>query len=1194
MRTTLFSVLLLLSLSLNVSAKQPVSEGSSFTGKSVMACMGGTRTIKTSGGDYASFTTAINDINANGICPGGLIIYVDAGFTSTEILPALTVASSAAAPLTFVKSGIGSNPVIIAGTGIGISDAVVTFKGCDYVTWDGIDVRENASNITSNTQMEYGIMVTNASATNGTQNLIVRNCKITLNKTNTSTTAIYQSYSFTPSSTSGACSNNVFHKVVVENTYTGMLFNSYAGIPDNNCVVDSCTIGAVTANNIGGNGSQACWGFRANTMSNLKVYGNEIRNVTMSGTKNLGGLFLSGCSGTCDVYCNTVHDIKVTHTNAGTNSVPIGLRMEGAPGSVTNLYNNITYNFSNLYSTATTSMLIKAITINSQNTYTGTVNVYNNTAVVNAEALPTSCVFNCTYGTVNVKNNIFVNTSATNAVSKRYIWYHQGGTIASASNNIEYINTAGQNNFVGFLSTDYTTLQQWAAAISPASPSDGFESGSMNANPNFAGATNFTFTSATPAAKSGTPMLFISKDYTGSLRDLVRPTIGAYETTQPQSDLAAPVLSDVTITSGVVPMIDINLLDNSNGTSNATVRMWYRPQGSSAAFTGIDADTKPTAAMNGTYTWNNSLSGLAQGNYEFYLVVRDGQGAGQGIWANPMWKNTIGTTAFSVSDPPDFSSNPAAFSNVRTFTKMDAVAISWTGSLSTAWNTGGNWSGGNPPSISSDVTIPSGQPNQPVISSTALCNSLTINNGAILTVNPTYSLTVKGTTSLGGSQCLVIKSSIAGDASFIDNGTVNGPGTAKIERYISAPNWHYISVPVATANASIFNGCYLKKWSESAYAWTNIISPSAPFTITSGYALKSNTTSTYVYSGMPNTGTFTIPLTRTVSLPVSKQGWNLVGNPYPSAIDWDAISGWSKNNVANAIYIYNQGYSNYSTYINGIGTNQGSRYIAPGQGFYVVCTNPSGNLTMNNKVRTGNSSIFLKSAVEQDYIRLTVSDATHSDEAVIRFDQMATPGFDSDFDAYKILAENNPQLWTSNKNNGDAMYAVNSLGDVFSSPDVDVAFIPALTGTYTIAASEFENLAAQTGIYLEDKKTNTLIDLVETPEYTYNAEAGDDVNRFVVHFKNAAVTGIPAIVKVSDITLYPNPNKGNFTLSFGENVPDATTVEVYDIVGQKVLSTNYNNAGTADIDMNNAPAGLYFVVVRGDGVNKIMKFIVEK
>ena len=81
----------------------------------------------------------------------------------------------------------------------------------------------------------------------------------------------------------------------------------------------------------------------------------------------------------------------------------------------------------------------------------------------------------------------------------------------------------------------------------------------------------------------------------------------------------------------------------------------------------------------------------------------------------------------------------------------DCISGTWFGGKSTDWNTGANWCGGVIPDASTSVTIPSGG-NQPVIGAAgALCNNITINSGATLTIGGN-TLTVSGNwTNSGGT-----------------------------------------------------------------------------------------------------------------------------------------------------------------------------------------------------------------------------------------------------------------------------------------------------------------------------------------------------------------------------------------------------------------------------------------------------------
>ena len=67
----------------------------------------------------------------------------------------------------------------------------------------------------------------------------------------------------------------------------------------------------------------------------------------------------------------------------------------------------------------------------------------------------------------------------------------------------------------------------------------------------------------------------------------------------------------------------------------------------------------------------------------------------------------------------------------------------WLG-LTADWNTGTNWCSGTVPTINTDVIIPSGTPNNPVIGAAAVCRSLNINLGATLSITGSNTLSIKG------------------------------------------------------------------------------------------------------------------------------------------------------------------------------------------------------------------------------------------------------------------------------------------------------------------------------------------------------------------------------------------------------------------------------------------------------------------
>ena len=94
-------------------------------------------------------------------------------------------------------------------------------------------------------------------------------------------------------------------------------------------------------------------------------------------------------------------------------------------------------------------------------------------------------------------------------------------------------------------------------------------------------------------------------------------------------------------------------------------------------------------------------------------------------------------------------------------------------------------------------------------------------------------------------------------------------------------------------------------------------------------------------------------------------GWNLIGNPTPSTIDWNAASGWTKTNIDASIYVWNPAdtIGGYKTW-NGYAGNLGSGLISPFQAFWVKANNDNPLLICGNGVKTTGGH-FLEKMVDK-------------------------------------------------------------------------------------------------------------------------------------------------------------------------------------------------------------------------------------
>ncbi|MFZ4707362.1 MAG: T9SS type A sorting domain-containing protein, partial [Bacteroidales bacterium] len=491
----------------------------------------------------------------------------------------------------------------------------------------------------------------------------------------------------------------------------------------------------------------------------------------------------------------------------------------------------------------------------------------------------------------------------------------------------------------------------------------------------------------------------------------------------------------------------------------------------------------------------------------------------------------------------------------------------WTGAaLDNDWTTADNWNWcGGIPTGSTNVIIPSGSTVHVTSSpgSYAECNNLTIGSTAILVIDAGKALKVNGTiTNNNGASGLVIESDATGTGSLI-NGTASVDGTVK--RYYTGSAWHLISTPVSGIQPDIFVTHYLQNFTESTNVYTDIILTIGGLNVFQGYALWNTNTTPQVtsYTGPLNTGSYTSAVTN------FNEGWNLVGNPYPTAIDWLAVSGWTKTNVNNAIYLHKDN-TTWATFVGGVGANGGTQYIASGQGFFVRASD-AGSLAIDNGVKVFQNPTFFKETIP-NLIRLQASGNGATDEAVVRFTPESTAGFDGDWDAVKMFAADDavPQIYIK----GNAVYTISS---VPSAESVNVGFLCGTNGEYTIAATEINNFEE---INLEDTKTGTFTKLNDAA-YSFTYSTNDDPDRFILHLTPMSV---PEQNK-SGVHVYSQGRSVYVSLPSGNG-----EVTVYNLIGQVVASSTL----TPKLNrMELRSQGVYIVNVKAAGTTYSTKVVIR-
>jgi len=522
----------------------------------------------------------------------------------------------------------------------------------------------------------------------------------------------------------------------------------------------------------------------------------------------------------------------------------------------------------------------------------------------------------------------------------------------------------------------------------------------------------------------------------------------------------------------------------------------------------------------------------------------------------------------------------------------------WTGSESFVWNNANNWIGGIP-SVSQSARIASGIAVYPVIDIDASCSSLTLENGASLTVNPLKSITINGTFTLDGT--FTLKSDATGNAALINEQPISygASSTVTSELYISPFQYHYVSTPVRSSDAhtDIFkvdasapyhnHNFYSYDETNTAVDWMEGWAEyTGQMQVMQGYSYYMDRITTVFFSGEFNTGTKSIPITYTDGLaePIH-EGWNFVGNPYPAPIDWDA-AGWTKNNIDNTIYFWNG--TNYSYYQGaggnpvGTGVNDGTNIIPAMQGFMVKSTG-AGSLGVPESARTTSSQAFykkknLKSSI--DVIRINVSVDGKTDETAICFNQNSTVGFDSQYDAYKLFPNDwygMPQIYSVLDTVVNA--AINTLPGYSDEMTIPIGFqTPETSGVYTINIPEFA-IEDLTEVYFEDIYEEETFDLSTGLTYSFTSDKGEFDDRFRIKFSIDNSSTIVDDISDEKPEIQIFSNRDAIYLKSATNDALTGVIKVYNTLGVVVKTVNNKKEGLVEINPE-SQAGYYIVILK--------------
>lgn len=419
--------------------------------QSAEAQLTGVKTIKAAGGDYSTITAAITDLNTSGVGAGGVTFNVEAGFTESITAPLIITATGTPSNLIIFqkdKSTSGDNPKItrtdagsIATSSLGGNgDAILQINGTDYITFSGIDVQSGQSTI------EYGYYTYKPSGTDGCQNVIIKNCTITMMKSTAANVVIGIYISNGPTALAGSTNGGVtvtdysgrnenieVSNSVIQNVNQGVYIQGYnhTASPydyyDQNITIGKEGAGNTIQNFQWASTSGSCYGIYSSFCNNFNASYNNLNNTAGGGA--------AGSSFFYAIYSSYTKNATITYSYNTFSLSTLGTRAGYAFGNNAGDATSTFYVHHNTIENCVhgSSGVFSAFNNGVSNV---TLNLYSNTVRNNTINAGASTMF--TLGSVDtayVYDNIVENTTITGGTSTNTAFTISGSGVVNMYNN---------------------------------------------------------------------------------------------------------------------------------------------------------------------------------------------------------------------------------------------------------------------------------------------------------------------------------------------------------------------------------------------------------------------------------------------------------------------------------------------------------------------------------------------------------------------------------------------------------------------------------------------------------------------------------------------------------------------------------------------------------------------------------------
>ena len=371
------------------------------------------------------------------------------------------------------------------------------------------------------------------------------------------------------------------------------------------------------------------------------------------------------------------------------------------------------------------------------------------------------------------------------------------------------------------------------------------------------------------------------------------------------------------------------------------------------------------------------------------------------------------------------------------------------------------------------------------------------------------------------------------------------------------------------------------------------------------------------FEGKFNTGNIQINVYEDNSTTDSFQNQNLIGNPYPSAIDinllmkqntsvlqgtfyfWTHDSPISGANPGpNAFDFTNNDYAVatsdgnvFNAVSNGTNGTPPRGYIASGQSVMANVLN-NGTLVFNNDMRITNANASYRPAnqpnLDRVWLKLTNAEGIKIQQ-LITFYENGHDSFENGLDGERPINGNEYDFYSLIPNDSKR-YAIQTIGAFNQGKTINLGVEIVDSGIFSIGIDDTEGIFENTqDIYIQDNETG-IIHNISQSDYTFSINATEELNdRFVLRFTNDTLSTNENLLAES-IFVYPNPSKGKFNITWKDANP--LHYKVFDVTGKTVVKPQtILNVQNAVLDLSAFANGVYFIELEQNNKKEVRKLV---